>query len=259
MGPTSISARVAMVFTPSTQSSVAADAAASLVSGHVELVGALPWSSNTTYLVTVAAPAGSLLAVYKPRSGERPLWDFPRGSLCLREAAAYLVSQHLGWPAVPATVVRAGPLGPGALQLFVDHDPDEHYLTLTAGERRAALPIAVFDAVVNNADRKSGHVLVDTGGRLWAIDHGVTFHSEPKLRSVIWDFAGEAIPEVLVRDLADLTASLQAQESPLVQALSGLLSASEVEALGQRALELVRSGRLPWPSEGERSVPWPPV
>lgn len=155
-------------------------------------------SSNYVYLASLRGPAGeTLAAIYKPQRGERPLWDFPEGTLHLREVAAYRLSLVLGWPFIPPTVLRDGPGGEGSLQLFVEHDPNRHFFEQR--EEPALVPqlqrIALFDYVANNADRKGGHCLLDADGRIWAIDHGLCFHAQYKLRSVIWDWAGEpAIP-----------------------------------------------------------------
>ncbi len=164
-------------------------------SGALELLGLLPNSSNYTFLARASAPDGDqVLAVYKPHRGESPLWDFPAGSLGRREVAAFLVAAALGWPNVPPTVLREGPEGAGSVQLFVPFEPQEHYFTLQDRFPDAFREIAVFDLVVNNADRKGGHCLLGEDGRIWAIDHGVCFHEEPKLRTVIWEYMDEPIP-----------------------------------------------------------------
>jgi uncharacterized repeat protein (TIGR03843 family) len=220
--------------------------------GDIELRGRLPWSSNATFLVTLCLDGTQMDAVYKPRRGERPLWDFPDG-LCHRELAAYRVSETLGWGLVPETLVRDdGPFGPGSLQRFVPSDFSQHYFTLVEREEHhdALRQIAVFDLVVNNADRKSGHCLLGEDGRIRAIDHGVCFHSEPKLRTVIWDFAGEPIPESLLADLERVTAQ------PVD--LEGILTPREIQALSRRAGALVRLRRFPEPGPG-RPYPWPLV
>ena len=161
--------------------------------GAVEVLGLLPYSSNYTFLTEVVDEGNKIHAVYKPRRGERPLWDFPDGTLGPREVGAYLVSAA-SWQIVPPTVFRDdAPLGPGSLQLFVPHDPDRHYFVLEDDRREELAAFAAFDAVVNNADRKAGHVIEDGAGRLWAVDHGLTFHVEPKLRTVIWTFAEERL------------------------------------------------------------------
>jgi uncharacterized repeat protein (TIGR03843 family) len=195
-----------------------------------------------------------VLAIYKPVKGERPLWDFPRG-LWKREVAAYELSAFLGWGIVPPTTARRdAPLGPGSLQHCVDALFDEHYFTLleVAEHRRDLRRIAVFDAVVNNADRKSGHCLVDREGRIWGIDHGLCFHAQPKLRTVIWDFAGEEIDEELLAGLAPLAAGL------VPDAVTKLLGPEETRALTARAAALRATARFPEPSV-DFPYPWPLV
>lgn len=220
------------------------------------MVGLLPYASNYTYLANLCPPEGEpSRVVYKPRSGESPLWDFPEGTLCLRETAAYLVSEAGGWGFVPRTVVRDGPLGIGAVQEFVTHDPritafellDSH-----PGELRA---IALFDFVSNNADRKAGHVLRDSRGKVWAVDHGICFHVHDKLRTVIWDFAGERIDQSERRTLQRLITSL---DSSLRDDLDGLLTTAEMEAMRMRAHFLLEGAVFPAPGPGRRH-PWPPV
>ena len=162
-----------------------------LAEGDLEIVGRMRYSSNGTFLVQARADGVELPAIYKPRRGERPLWDFPDGTLCQREVASYEMSRALGWDIVPVTVLRDdGPLGVGALQRFVEHDPDEHYFTLLAEHEDRFRQFAVFDVLVNNTDRKGGHCLHDLPNDLvLGIDHGLTFHPMWKLRTVIWDFA----------------------------------------------------------------------
>jgi uncharacterized repeat protein (TIGR03843 family) len=223
-----------------------------LLDGEVELKGRLPWSSNGTFLVEVCRNEESALAVYKPLRGERPLWDYPSG-LYRREAAAYVVSEALGWGLVPETVVREGPLGTGSVQRFVPAHFEEHYFTLLERpEHHEALKvICLFDLLVNNGDRKSGHCLLGEDGRLWAIDHGLCLHAEPKLRTVIWDFAGEPLPAGRLDDVARLAAAPPA-------ALDGLLAAEERDALAARAAALVRRPLFP-PARSGRAYPWPLV
>ena len=158
------------------------------------VLGALTRASNATLLVRLGEAEDAPLAVYKPRAGERPLWDFPDGTLCAREVAASVVARELGWPAIPRTDLVEGPFGEGSLQDFVDVDPEQHYFTLRDDHDADLRRLAVFDVVANNADRKGGHVLLATDGTVVAIDHGLCFHVEPKLRTVIWDFAGEPLP-----------------------------------------------------------------
>lgn len=227
-----------------------------LESGGLEIVGLLPGASNYTFLARVCGKGEEALAVYKPRAGEAPLWDFPHGTLCRREVAAYLVALALGWPSVPPTVLRDGPEGPGSVQLFVGFDPREHYFTLLERLADEFRRVALFDAVVNNADRKSGHCLLAADGRLFVVDHGVCFNVAPKLRTVIWEFAGEPIPEPLAEDLLGLAAELD--RGALRDELSGLLDEREVEAAAHRAAALVGRGRFPEPGPG-RPYPWPAV
>ena len=228
-----------------------------LAQGAIEVLGLLPYSSNYTFLAVTRLGDDELHAVYKPRRGERPLWDFPHGTLAAREVAAYLVSQAAGWGLVPPTVLRDdAPLDSGSLQLFVRHDPDRHYFAL-AEERAGDFDVfAAFDAVINNADRKGGHVIEDLGGRLWAVDHGLSFHVEPKLRTVIWDYAKEPLGEQRSR-LEVLSDGLRAG-GPLRGALGELLTRDEVDATATRVDALLASGVFPEP-EGDRPLPWPLV
>ncbi len=223
-----------------------------LGAGDIAVKGRLPWSSNGTFLVELCLDGASELAVYKPLRGERPLWDYPRG-LFRREVAAYVVSEALGWGLVPETVSREGPLGLGSLQRFVDADFTEHYFTLLErSEHHAALKtICAFDLLVNNGDRKSGHCLLTPDGRVWAIDHGLSFHTDPKLRTVIWDFAGQPLPRGRVDAVAQLAASPPA-------ALAGLIDNDEIDALVARARTLVRHPVFPH-VRSARAYPWPLV
>ncbi len=226
-----------------------------LATGELELYGLFPWSSNYTFLVIVRHAHQHTRAIYKPIRGERPLWDFPPGTLALREVAAYLVSEALGWQLVPPTVLRDGPYGPGAVQLYIEADPEQNYFTFGPDHPQAAQRLALFDAVVNNADRKAGHCLIDAQGHIWAIDHGVCFSAEPKLRTVIWDFAGQPIPADLLKDLRAFQEQLE-QASKTRQALARLLSPQEIEALRHRLNALIQKGTFPKPGQ-ERSYPWP--
>ena len=228
-----------------------------LASGAIDVVGRVAWSSNAALLVTVAHEDDELLAVYKPQRGERPLWDFPDGSLCHREVAAYCVSDALGWDIVPTTVLREGPYGLGMVQRFVEHDPDDHYFTLLAHHADEFLRFAVFDVIVNNADRKGGHCLCEmTTGHVYGIDHGLTFHVAPKLRTVIWDFATETVPDALLGDVERFRTELAG--APGAE-LRGLLHPVEFEAMEHRIDDLLADPRLPEPDEGYHSVPWPLV
>jgi len=223
--------------------------------GAMTIKGRFTASSNATFLVTCELDGRELMAVYKPMRGERPLWDFPPG-IYRREVAAYLLSEALGWKIVPETLERHdAPLGPGSVQRFVPEDGDSHYFTLCADQRwhSTLVTIAAFDVIANNADRKSGHVLL-AEDRLWAIDNGLCFHHEPKLRTVIWDFAGEPLGEALANDLTTLL------ERGLAADLEALLEAPEREALLRRTEQLLENGRLPKPTSSSwRPYPWPLV
>jgi uncharacterized repeat protein (TIGR03843 family) len=230
------------------------DAVRLLAEGELEIEGRLPWSSNASFVVTLCLDGVSGRAVYKPGRGERALWDFP-GGLYRREIAAYELSKALGWDVVPETVIRwDAPLGEGSLQRFVDADFSEHYFTLLEqtdlGD--ALRTIAVFDLVANNADRKSGHCLIDEMRRVWGIDHGLCFHEDPKLRTVMWDFAGEQIPASLLADVARLV-------DELPEDLTRWLEGDEVDALRRRAATVARLGRFPDPNPEMRPYPWPLV
>jgi len=234
-----------------------------LTAGDLEPEGVVPWASNATALAYVCAFDGSRMPViYKPTRGERPLWDFPRASLATREVAASVVSSALGWEIVPPTVYRDGPLGPGSVQAFCEHDPERHYFELAGEARHAATlrRIALFDLVVNNADRKGGHILERTvDGRLFGIDHGLCFNVVDKLRTVVWDFAGAPVSEADRADLRRLADRLADPSDPLIGELGGLLNAEELTALAVRAAEVADLETLPEPPEDRFPYPWPPV
>lgn len=239
--------------TPRLEPSAALDI---LQSGEVEVLGRMPWSSNATLLVELRHDGTCLRAVYKPRRGERPLWDFPPG-LDRREVAAYELSAWLGWDIVPETVLRDDPglpFGVGSLQRFVPFDVEAHYFTLLEQPaRHAALrTIGCFDLLVNSADRKGGHCLAGDDGRVWAVDNGLTFHDEPKLRTVIWDFASQAIDDHLL----DGVRRVAHEGGP--DTLSDLLDDDERAALVERAAEVVADGTFPIDTTG-RCYPWPLV
>ena len=252
-----------------------------LSEGAIEVEGLIPWSSNATLLVTVRDGAGSALAIYKPQRGERPLWDFPHGTLGRREVAAYLVAEALAcradrdhrdprqgtrqgtrgcWGLIPPTVLRDGPYGSGSVQLFVEAQEEANFFTIQDDARYAddLKRLAALDVICNNADRKAGHCLVDLDGRLWAIDNALTFHVEPKLRTVIWDFAGAPLPAPIVSDLERLLGLLAEPEAGLSRPLEGLLSEQEVAALTRRTRDLISARRYPAPGP-YRAVPWPLV
>ncbi len=218
----------------------------------------VPSGSNYTYLLTLRhSGAGEGLAIYKPRAGEAPLWDFPTGSLYRREVAAYELSRIIGWDLVPPTVARDGPDGPGAVQLLIDADHAQNYFTLRHGRRHDLQRMALFDCLANNADRKGGHCLLARDGRLWGIDHGLTFHEQWKLRTVIWDFCDEPLPRPLLADLACLRDRLRDAPDDFGP-LFGLIGATERRAFESRLERLLQHPYFPQPGP-HRSVPWPPV
>ncbi len=213
----------------------------------------MPWSSNGTYLVHLCLDGEEGAAIYKPLRGERPLWDYPSG-LYRREVAVYAVSEALGWALVPETVLREdAPFGEGSLQRFVPAHFEEHYFTmLERPELHDCLKaICLFDLLVNNGDRKSGHCLLGEEGAVWAIDHGLCLHEEPKLRTVIWDFAGQPVPAERLDDVARLAAAPPPE-------LAALLDSEEVEALVARTAAVLRRPVFPVVSSG-RAYPWPLV
>lgn len=230
-----------------------AEAIELLCNGEIEVQGRMPWSSNATFLVTVRADGVEADAIYKPLRGERPLWDFPPG-LHRREVAAYELSEALGFGVVPPTVLRDGPIGEGSVQLFIHADFEQHYFTLH--EQRPDLheqlkAMCVLDLVANNTDRKSGHCLLGPDDRVYGIDHGLCFAAEPKLRTVIWEFGGEAIPPELVEAVGALVACVPTT-------LADLLHGDEVLAMVRRAQAVVRRPVFPIDTTGRR-YPWPLV
>lgn len=252
-----------------------------LSEGVMQVEGLIPWSSNATLLVTVRAGGEAALAIYKPQRGERPLWDFPHGSLGRREVATYLVAEALAcradgdprhvqgrlrlgtrgcWGLVPPTVLRDGPYGPGSVQLFIEAQEEIHFFTIQDDARYAddLKRLAALDLICNNADRKAGHCLIDSEGRLWAIDNALTFHVEPKLRTVIWDCAGAPVPAHILSDLERLLDLLREPNEELTLALERLLSEQEVAALTQRVRDLALARLYPEPGPW-RSVPYPLV
>lgn len=230
-----------------------------LKSGKMELQGQFLPGSNYTFLTTIHYKGRQYPAVYKPARGEQPLWDFPPATLAKREVAAFLVSRALGWDLVPLTILRNGPFGPGSLQQFIPYDPAYHYFTFTAEDKARLRPVALFDLLVNNADRKGSHLLIEKNThKLWLIDHGLCFHQEDKLRTVIWDFAGESIPTELLADLERFLSALRADLS-LRRQLRRYLSPGETEALARRAADLLASSVFPHPPAHRRAFPYPPV
>jgi uncharacterized repeat protein (TIGR03843 family) len=255
-----------------------------LAEGRLTLVGRLTDASNHAFLVEVETGAESVVAIYKPVAGERPLWDFPDGTLAGRETAAYLVSEAGGWGVVPETVLRSGPRGPGSVQRWVG-DPDEPqeyvvdvvspdavppgWVPVLRGEGDDGGPVVVvhedspevalvaaFDAVINNSDRKGSH-LVREGRAVRGFDHGVSLHTEDKLRTVLWGFAGRPLPEDEIGRLQVLDAALA--EGDLVAALAAHLTDAEVAALQARVRRLLELPAYPLPGRGWPAIPWPPL
>ena len=230
-----------------------------LAEGEIALEGQFLWGSNYTRLVKVNCEGETIDAVYKPSRGERPLWDFPRASLALREVAAFLVSDAVGWDFVPPTVFRAdGPMGEGSLQLHIDHDPDNHFFNFSMPETESLRAASLFDVLINNADRKGGHFLIDDEDKVWLIDHGICFHHDPKLRTVLWNFAGERLPGSLCEDLHKLIEQLK-PDTAVFQSLRDCISVREIDAMARRAKYLLESGIFPAPPENARPYPWPLV
>jgi uncharacterized repeat protein (TIGR03843 family) len=232
--------------------------------GKITLEGEFVWGSNYTFLVNVESNGQVIKAVYKPTRGERPLWDFPAASLAKREAAAYWVSQALKWELVPPTVYRKkAPIGAGSLQLYIEHDPNYHYFNFTEEDRQRLRPTVVFDFLINNADRKGSHILVDKDRHFWLIDHGVCFHVEDKLRTVIWDFVGEPIPDELLDNLQHMLSTLESavgeEPTQFATMLSPYLTRGEIRALARRAQNLIASSSFPNIPADRRPYPWPAV
>ncbi|WP_432144837.1 SCO1664 family protein [Streptomyces sp. bgisy084] len=259
-----------------------------LAEGELTVRGRIEEASNAVLYCTVAYDGQSAACVYKPVAGERPLWDFPDGTLAQREVAAYEVSRACGWDLIPPTVLRDGPYGTGMVQEWIDPpESSEEVPELLAlvedegpgpgwkavglaqiGEGRTALLVhadhprlrrlAVLDAVINNGDRKGGHLLPGAGGEFFAIDHGVTFNAEDKLRTLLWGWAGEPLTDETLEVLRGLERALAAGR-PLAARLAELITDAETEALRARVAGLLRSGRHPEPSGEWPAIPWPPV
>ncbi|PWI41965.1 SCO1664 family protein [Streptomyces sp. ICBB 8177] len=275
--PTATPSHAARVASPDTEADLDL-----LTRGELTVRGRLREASNAVLYCAVALDGREAACVYKPVAGERPLWDFPDGTLAAREVAAYLVSEATGWDLVPPTVLRDGPYGEGMCQLWIEADPGTALLALVeqdepgpgwkavveaeVAEGRTALLVhadderlrrlAVLDAVINNADRKGGHLLPTADGRLYGIDHGVTFHTEDKLRTLLWGWAGDPLTEEAHAVLRGLGAAL---DGDLGARLAALLTPAETDALRARTAALLASGRHPEPGGGWPAIPWPPV
>lgn len=214
-----------------------------------------PAASNYTFVVRLSLDDLEGCGIYKPQAGERPLWDFPTGTLGRRECAAYAFAQALGWGLTPPTALREGEAGEGSLQLFVPHDSESNFFTLRDEHREEAFRLAVFDLLANNADRKGGHCFVGPDRRVWAVDNGLTFHEERKLRTVIWDYAGEHIPDALLADVVRVADGFDAGSAD-AEALAALLDSAEVDALRERMRRVLSEPVMPSPRT-RRDLPWP--
>jgi len=224
-----------------------------LAHGDLELKGQFTLGSNYTFLVDVHHHDKTVQAVYKPTQGEQPLWDFPENTLAGREVAAYLVSECLGFHLVPFTMLRNdGPYGAGSLQQFIEYDPEYHYFSFTEDDKELLKPVVLFDLLCNNADRKGSHVFFeDKTHKLYAIDHGICFHEDDKLRTVLWDFGGQKIPENLLSRLS--------LDRSLLTDLERYLSPREISALCARAEYIRKKGVFPRQPRDRRVLPWPPL
>ena len=232
------------------------DAGPILREGEVLSGQRIPWSSNYTCLVRIDAGEGKFVrAVYKPRDGEMPLSDFPNGSLYKREYAAFLLRRALGWPHVPLTLVRDGPYGIGSMQIYVETDPRITYFNLIGDNIDQLWRFMAFDLLSNNADRKGGHCLLGGDGKIWSIDHGLTFHSEFKLRTVMLEFWGEPIPTEIVFELKEFADRLSSDQE-LAKCLAAHLTADEMDRLAQRLDGILENPTVPQ-LDPRRNIPWP--
>lgn len=271
---------------PSTQEEVA-HILDVLTFGEIEIEGRLVDASNVVLLGQLELDDIRAPVIYKPVSGERPLWDFPDGTLAQREAAAFVLSAVGGWNLVPPTVLREGPLGSGSVQLWVDavegggrtlvdvvtaaqlapgwlpvfsaQLADGTAVVVAHADRPDLASVAVFDVVINNADRKGSHLVVDESGSLWGFDHGLSAHTDPKLRTVLWGWVGKPLPGVDLARLEALAGWFGNPRSPVSRTIRGLLSPAEVDALGQRITGLLTTGLFPEPNGRGPAVPWPPL
>ena len=223
--------------------------------GIIDLEGRMLDASNVTLVGSIRTADLAAECVYKPVAGERPLWDFPDGTLAGREISAALISEAMGWRVVPPTVLRDGPFGPGMVQLWVDGDPDVDLPAFVRSDDPGLRRMAVFDAVVNNADRKGGHIIPTSDGHVYGVDHGICFSVDPKLRTLLWRWAGQPLPVEALEVLEKLTGDLLGD---LGEQLHEHLTRREVRRTQQRVAELLRSGRHPEPSGEWPALPWPP-
>lgn len=225
----------------------------------MEIKGQMILGSNYSFLVTLDHEGVQLDAVYKPMKGEVPLWDFPYDSLADREVAAYIISEALGWNLVPPTVIRRkAPFGQGSLQVFIPHDPQQNYFSFGKDLHKKLRPTVLLDLVINNADRKGSHIILDEYGGIKLIDHGLCFHTEPKLRTVIWDFSGQPIPANLLEAL-DLLRGKILSKSNFYTDLKKYLKEAEIHAIAHRIQEIMDHPVYPAPDPNRRPFPWPLV
>lgn len=232
------------------------EAERALGEGDITVASRLSQGSNAAFLVHLdTGPSSYVRAVYKPRDGERLLYDFPEGTLYTREYASFLISRTLGWPNIPTTTIRDGPYGPGSIQFFVDHDPTVTYFDLIGNRRDELHKIAVFDALVNNADRKASHCLLDATDVIWSIDHGLTMHSCFKIRTVMLELWGRPYPDELIKDLESLAIGLE-NKNYLEAELTQFLNNREITSL-QRRLEILINHKGLSSLDPYRNVPWP--
>lgn len=255
--------------------------------GEIEIEGRLVDASNVVLLGRVDLDGVKTRVIYKPVRGERPLWDFPNGTLAQREVFAFVISAAGGWDLVPPTVLRDGPIGPGSVQLWIDavddgsrdlvdvqtmaelspgwlpvfeaEQPDGTAVVVAHADRPELASVAVFDLVVNNADRKGSHLMLDRSGSLWAFDHGLCGHTEPKLRTVLWGWVGQPLPREDLLRLETLSTLLSDPASSLSSTVQGLVSSAELAALGQRLANLLDTGVFPGPNGRGPAIPWPPL
>jgi hypothetical protein len=226
-----------------------------LCEGEMDLEGRMLDASNVTLVGAIRTATLTGECVYKPVAGERPLWDFPDGTLAGREVSAYLVSEAMGWRVVPPTVLREGPFGPGMVQLWIDGDPSVDLPSFVRRDVPALRRMAVFDAVVNNADRKGGHIIPMADGHVYGVDHGICFSVDPKLRTLLWRWAGKPLTAEAVAVLEKLADGLRGE---LGEQLHEHLTRREVRRTEQRVAELLRTGVHPQPSGDWPALPWPP-
>ena len=222
-----------------------------ITEGELDVEGRFVDASNATLFAVARLSSQEVKVIYKPVAVERPLWDFPDGNLAQRERAAYLLSEALELHIVPFTILREGPFGVGSVQEWIEMDEEFDVVAFASADTQELRKMVLLDAIINNTDRKYGHILVDSHGSVFGCDHGVTFHSDPKLRTVLWQWAGD---EFTTEEISVLKKSIEIAES----ILSDLITKEEIQALLQRSSEMIESGRFPYPSEEWPAIPWPP-